>query len=100
MKHFLPLAVFVLSGCSVVSEIAYDETRYSATKKCEAYPAQEQRNECLRKVIPPRGEYEKQRQSALIGRNENDASQKEDEAKRSSNLCFKRQATGEVVCPN
>jgi len=93
-------AAALLSGCSAVSELVYENKRHSATRHCVQQVTKTQHDECSSRLPLSYDEYEKQRQSASGGVNEQAASRKDAQTKRDESLCFTRQATGERVCPN
>lgn len=90
-----------LPACTVVGAIAYDGARSDAARACEAYPSMADRNACLGRLDVLRGQdSEKVHQQAQTGDSQRAAAQRDDAAKRQQALCFKRQSTGETVCPN
>lgn len=90
-----------LSACTAVGSIAYDGARSDAARACEAYPSMADRQACLGKIDALRGQDpERLHQQAQTGDSQRAAAQRDDAAKRQQSLCFKRQSTGETVCPN
>jgi hypothetical protein len=96
----LAAAVVLTTGCSGLSELVYDNKRHSAERHCNQQVSKTQHDECRARVQPSHDQYEKQRQDAMTGSNEQAAARKDAQAKRDESLCFTRQATGERVCPN
>lgn len=88
----LALSTLLLtSACSVI----YDSQRELARKSCHELATLQERNECLKRQDTNYSQYEKQRQDVQENGTEKKAAPKKD-----NSLCFKRESTGELVCPN
>jgi hypothetical protein len=79
----------LLSGCSINSPLV------RAQEICIKYPTPEARADCERRDKDTEAAFQKQKDADA--RRERDT--KADKAKP-NDLCFKRQSTGELVCPN
>ena len=96
MKPVLALAVFslgcLLSGCGVNGWFASHE------QSCNKYPPSDERVACEKRFKETLAAAERQRaqdrEKALL------ESKPEGSAEPRNGLCFKRQSTGEMVCPN
>ena len=89
----LPLALssLALTACSVL----YDSQQMGARKSCEKLLNMEEMKACYQQPQPRFDQYEKQREVLQSGQSEQlPAKQK------TPKNCFKRAATGEMVCPN
>lgn len=84
-------ALSLLGACSVI----YDSQREVTNKACLNITVQDERNACLKNNAASHVQYEKQRQDMLERGTEKKAVPKNDQG-----LCFKRESTGETVCPN
>lgn len=85
-----------MPACTAVGSIAYDGAQTDAARSCEAYPSMADREACLARLRPLRqADREQQHRQAQTG-----DSEREQATRRQQELCFKRQSTGETVCPN
>ena len=81
----------LLSGCSAL----YNGQRDVARNACEQLAGIEERITCRQRNAMPYEEYERQRQQLHNQQQDEKALDKDNSA-----LCFKRQSTGQLVCPN
>jgi outer membrane biogenesis lipoprotein LolB len=93
-------ATAVLTGCSGLSELVYDNKRHSAERRCQQQVSKTQHDDCRGRALPAYDQYEQQRQTVTTGTNQQAAARKDAQTKRDESLCFTRQSTGERVCPN
>ena len=95
------VVMVALPGCMAVGTVAYGGAQMDAARACEAYPSMADREACLGKLrAVERADTDKQHQQAQTGDSQRAASEREQAARRQQGLCFKRQSTGETVCPN
>jgi len=85
------LSSLALAGCDVL----YNSQRQGSLKSCEKLVNMEEMKACYQQPQPPFEHYEKQREVLQSGQSE----QTPEKTKPTGN-CFKRAATGEIVCPN
>lgn len=85
---------FVLS-LPVLSAYAGENALFRHSDSCLKYPPSDARAECMKKEREVSATFakERKREEAAPRRSEHDPSRKNE-------LCFKREATGEIVCPN
>jgi len=88
----IALSSLALAGCSGL----YDSQRMSSLKSCEKLVNMEEMKACYQQPQPPFDQYEKQREVLQSGQSEQQSPAKQ----KPAGNCFKRAATGEVVCPN
>lgn len=84
-------AMSLLGACSVI----YDSQREASNKACLSITVQDERNNCLKRNEASHAQYEKQRQDVAERGTEKKTAPQDDKR-----LCFKRESTGETVCPN
>jgi hypothetical protein len=91
LTSILALGLSLVSGCSAL----YTGQQSSARKACETLAGIEERIACRQQNSMSYEQYEKQRQAL----HDNDP-QHRPPGKSPPAQCFKRESTGETVCPN
>ncbi len=90
-SHFLLLlSTLCLSACGVNSPLA------RASEICVKYPTPEARGNCEKRQKEVSTEIEK----SLDDHRKREKVLQQDDLPSKNDLCFKRQSTGEMVCPN
>jgi type II secretory pathway component PulJ len=87
----IALASLALAACSVM----YDSQQMSSLKSCEKLQNMAEMKDCYQQRQPAFDQYEKQREVLQSGQSEQSS-----EKQKTPGNCFKRAATGELVCPN
>jgi len=85
--------IFMLSGCGsngMLNPNAWNE------ESCVKYPTPDARADCVRRIKEAEAAFEKQKQADERRQRALDGGQ----SRKANDLCFTRQSTGEVVCPN
>lgn len=88
----LTLGLGLMTGCSPALYAGYQD---AAKLSCENLSTIEDRIACRKQNSMPHDQYEKQRQDLR-----DNAPTKKAEEKGNAPLCFKRESTGQIVCPN
>ena len=88
----LTLGMGLMTGCSPALYAGYQD---AAKLSCENLSSIEERVACRKQNSMPHDQYEKQRQDLR-----DNGPEKKTEEKGNANLCFKRESTGQIVCPN
>ncbi|OYT92735.1 MAG: hypothetical protein CFE43_06595 [Burkholderiales bacterium PBB3] len=97
MKHLRSLIALCISAFAVTSWAA-GNALWQAEQSCIKYPTPSARAECEKKQKDDMAAFEKE-----LKKNKDDAKTSGDtpqDAKKKNDLCFKRESTGETVCPN
>lgn len=97
MKHLRSLIALCISATAVTSWAA-GNALWQAEQSCIKYPTPSARAECEKKRKEDQSAFDKERQ-----KKKDEAKPRGDaptDAKKKNDLCFKRESTGETVCPN
>ncbi|MBC7617976.1 MAG: hypothetical protein H7293_03115 [Candidatus Saccharibacteria bacterium] len=97
MKNFHTL-IALLAASLAVSASAAGNALWQAEQSCIKYPTPSARAECEIKLKEGQLAFEKE-----IQKKKDDAKNVGDhrvDTKKNNDLCFKRESTGETVCPN
>ena len=97
MKNFHTLTA-LLAASFAVSASAAGNALWQAEQSCIKYPTPSARTECEAKLKEGQLAFEKE-----IQKKKDDAKNVGDhrvDTKKNNDLCFKRESTGETVCPN
>jgi hypothetical protein len=82
--------------CCVLSACGVNDFLMKAEEVCVKYPTPDARAECERRNSRTRIEFEKQQAQDKKAQR----AAEQDAPSKPNSLCFKRQPTGELVCPN
>ena len=94
----IPTLIALLISASAVAAWGAGNALWQAEQSCIKYPTPDARTECEKRLKDGQVAFEKElkkkkNETKPSGDTQNDFSKKND-------LCFKRESTGETVCPN
>lgn len=97
MKNFQSSLTLLISA-SALNAFAGGNALWQAEQSCIKYPTPSARTECEKKLKTDQAAFEKERQKKKADAKSVDEAT--GDTKKKNDLCFKRESTGETVCPN